>query len=118
MNRLKMIAYIILTLVLLFVVVVIPIYNGFVKTEEVTVTVTSTDRTKDKWMVLGIDENGAPVALENTDSLFRFKFGSSDLQAGIQVGKTYTFRVAGIRNTLFSMYPNILSVVSTSDTPE
>lgn len=110
MHRFKIIAYSILTLLLLFVVVLLPVYNGFVKTEEITVTVTSTDRTKDKWMVLGINEEGEPVALENTDNLFRLKFNSSDLQAGIQVGKTYTFRIAGIRNSLFSLYPNVLSV--------
>lgn len=110
MKNFKTIFYMLCAAILFLVVVVVPVYNGFIKVEEVTITVTSTDRTKDKWMVLGINEEGEPVALENTDNLFRLKFNSSDLQAGIQVGKTYTFRIAGIRNSLFSLYPNVLSV--------
>lgn len=77
---------------------------------EVTITVTSTDRVGNRWMVLGVDKQGNPVSLKNKDSFFRHKTNSSDLQAGIRVGKTYTFRIVGIRNSLFSLYPNILSV--------
>ena len=115
MKNIKTIFYILLTAIVLFVVVVAPVYNGFVKAEEVTITVTSTERAKDKWLVLGIDEEGEPVSLENTDSFIRLKFNSSDLQAGILVGETYTFRIAGIRNPFFSMYPNILSVTPAAD---
>ena len=110
--------YVAIAVVLLLAVVIYPIWNRFVSQGEVTMTVTSTDRVKDKWMVLGVNADGESVALENSDSLTHLKFNSSDLQAGIQVGKTYTFRTAGIRNPLFSMYPNILSVVPTSDTTE
>lgn len=118
MKNFKIIFCMLCTAVTLLFVVIIPVYNGFIKAEEVTITVTSTDRAKDKWMVLGVDGEGEPVALENTDNLFRLKFNSSDLQAGIQVGKTYTFRIAGIRNSLFSLYPNILSVTPAVQNPE
>jgi hypothetical protein len=45
---------------------------------------------------------------ENTDSLLRGKFNSSDVQGKLQRGCTYDFEVYGFRNHFFSVYRNIV----------
>lgn len=47
---------------------------------------------------------------ENTDSLLRGKFNSSDVYGRIQKGQQYDFTVQGFRQPIFSMYPNIIEV--------
>lgn len=47
---------------------------------------------------------------ENTDSLLRGKFDSSDVYGRIQKGQRYDFTVQGFRQPIFSMYPNIIEV--------
>lgn len=78
------------------------------------ITVVSTDRVMSgkgsKWLVLGTDENGNSVCLQNTDILVRRKFNSSDIQATIEVGKTYEAVVVGYRFPIISWYKNILSI--------
>lgn len=77
-------------------------------------TVTSVDRVMSvdysKWLVLGTDESGNAVVLENTDNWLRWKFNCSDLQATIQPGKTYRCEVIGYRVHFLSWYENILEV--------
>ncbi len=46
--------------------------------------------------------------LQNSDTILRGKFNSSDVYAAIKVGKSYDFTTVGFRVPLFSMYPNIL----------
>lgn len=46
---------------------------------------------------------------ENTDSLLRWKFNSSDLYGKIKVGQTCSFVVNGWRIPILSMYRNTLS---------
>lgn len=83
-------------------------------THDVTITVTSTDRVlsreKSKWLILGIDEHGDAIVLENTDNLLRLKFNSSDIQATVEVGKTYKAEVVGIRFRPFSWYENVIEM--------
>lgn len=85
------------------------------------ITVTSTDRVfsakGSKWIVLGTDENGNPIALQNTDILVRLKFNSSDLQASIEAGKTYEAVVVGYRVPFLSWYKNIISIKEIYDNP-
>lgn len=45
---------------------------------------------------------------ENVDARLHGKTDSSDLQAWLTVGHTYTCPVYGVRNTLASSYPNLL----------
>jgi len=47
---------------------------------------------------------------ENTDSLLRGKFDSSDVYGRIQKGQQYDFTAQGFRQPVFSMYPNIIEV--------
>lgn len=46
---------------------------------------------------------------ENTDSWMFVKFSSSDLQNKLEVGETYTVKVAGWRVPFLSMYRNIIA---------
>ena len=81
---------------------------------DVVVTVTDKDRIVDfdtkesKYLIMGKDEEGNPVVYENTDNFIIGKFTSSNFQAGIEIGKTYTFTVVGIRVPYLSMYENII----------
>lgn len=45
---------------------------------------------------------------ENTDSLFKFKFNSSDMHNELQPGKTYKATIVGPRIRFLSMYPNVI----------
>lgn len=45
---------------------------------------------------------------ENTDSMLRGKWRSSDLQGKLHAGCTYDFNVYGFRNGPFSVYRNIV----------
>lgn len=61
-----------------------------------------------KYLVYTKDKNGETSVFEIEDSLWRFRWDSSDDYANIEVDKTYDFTVCGYRIHLFSMYPNIL----------
>lgn len=64
---------------------------------------------KDKYLIFITDESGDSVSLEVTDSLLRWRFNSSDVYAGIEVGKRYSFEIGGSRIPILSWYPNIYS---------
>ena len=49
-------------------------------------------------------------ALKNTNSLWYWKWRSTELQAKIQVGKKYSSEIYGWRIGAFNVYPNIISV--------
>lgn len=78
---------------------------------EVTMTVTDKNVKNNgesgKYLVYCKDDKDNIAVLEITDALFAGRFGSSDVYAGIEVGKTYKFDVGGSRNRLLSWYPNI-----------
>lgn len=52
--------------------------------------------------------------LENTDSLWYWKWNSSDFYNKIEVGKTYKFTVYGWRVPFMSWYRNIVEVEQTN----
>ena len=60
-----------------------------------------------KYLIYGQEDNNTLV-LENTDSLFRGKFNSSDIYAELEIGKTYEFTVVGYRIPILSYYENII----------
>ena len=55
------------------------------------------------------------IVIENTDSLLRGKFNSSDIYAKIEVGKTYEFTVVGHRIPILSNYENIIDFKEVSE---
>ena len=52
----------------------------------------------------------ADRVLENTDSLWYWKFDSSDFYKDIDKGKEYNFTVYGWRVPFLSMYQNIIEI--------
>lgn len=53
-------------------------------------------------------EKGA--VYKNDDSISFWKFNSSDIYGQLEIGKTYTAKVAGWRVRFLSMYENIISL--------
>lgn len=67
---------------------------------------------KDKWVKRSEGDDKYLVSCDNdvyqiTDNLFYGKFNSSDIYAGLQVGKKYRLQVSGFRFGLTSSYKNI-----------
>ena len=78
-------------------------------TDKERIVETRDNKTTSKYLIMGKDENDNPVVYENTDSILRMKFNSSDYQANIEVGDTYKFTVIGYRIPFMSIYENIIS---------
>lgn len=78
-----------------------------------TVTITDKDRVynedSSKYLIFGEDsETGETRVFENTDTLIKGKFNSSDFYGNLKVGETYKITVVGYRIPLFSWYENII----------
>ena len=77
------------------------------------ITVTDKERVNtssySKYLIMGEDENGETLVLENTDNTIRFKFNSSDIYAALKEGETYEVTVVGFRVPYMSWYENIIS---------
>lgn len=67
------------------------------------------DRVRQKYLVSCTDVNNEreQMVFEITDSLFAFRWNSSDVYASIDVGKVYKMEVGGGRTPIMSWYPNI-----------
>lgn len=111
---------IIVTLSCLIIVVLSALYpvEKTLHRREITATVTektikyytsrdNTGKGKSTYLIFAKDEAGEVQVFEVTDSLFAWRFNSSDVYAGIEIGKTYIFNVGGYRLPLLSWYPNI-----------
>lgn len=82
-----------------------------------TVTITDKERThsgSEKYLVFGEDFDGNVIVFENSDSLLRGKWDSSNLQGELKIGSTYEITVVGYRVPLFSWYENIISIKEVS----
>lgn len=83
-----------------------------------TVTITDKDRVTfktdgevySKYLVFGDLDNGDNIVFENTDSLVRLKFNSSDMQGRLKIGQRYKITVIGVRVPFYSRYQNIIKV--------
>ena len=103
---------IIVAIVVVLIMVGISIYLSFNDTEYVA-TITKTERIEtdgeSKYLIYCKLENGEIRVFENTDTILRGKFNSSDIYADLQIGKTYKFTVIGLRIKFLSVYQNIIS---------
>lgn len=82
-----------------------------------TVTITDKERThsgSEKYLVFTEDSDGNVMVFENSDSLLRWKWDSSNLQGELKIGNTYEVTVVGYRVPLFSWYENIISIKEVS----
>lgn len=82
-----------------------------------TVTITDKERvttrvaegqTDSKYLIYGEDEDGKTYVFEDTDTLFRGKFNSSDVYGALKEGETYELTVIGFRVHIFNWYENII----------
>jgi hypothetical protein len=64
---------------------------------------------KDTFFVVIQKNDGEKEVFENSDSLFQWKWNSSDFQQELEIGKTYTFKVYGYRVPFLSWFRNIYS---------
>lgn len=108
-----------ITLVIIAVivaVVVVPVMN-FTNDHQYTITITDKERVaiqsdKDnissKYLIYGEDENGKTYVFEDTDTLFRGKFNSSDVYGALKEGETYELTVIGFRVHILNWYENIV----------
>ncbi len=64
---------------------------------------------KDTFFVVIQKNDGEKEIFENSDSLFQWKWNSSDFQQELEIGKTYTFKVYGYRVPFLSWFRNIYS---------
>ena len=106
-----------LTAILLVVIAVIavPVVN-FTNDHKYTITITDKERVtaqsaKDnisKYLIYGEDENGKTYVFEDTDTLFRWKFNSSDVYGALKEGETYELTVIGFRVHILNWYENIV----------
>lgn len=107
-----------LTAIALVVIAVIAIpVISFSNDHVYTVTITDKERvttqvaegqTDSKYLIYGEDENGKTYVFEDTDTLFRWKFNSSDVFGALKEGETYELTVIGFRVHIFNWYENII----------
>lgn len=109
MNTFKTIILLVFSLMLLSSIT-LGVAGLFVKddyTFTVTEKVVKNSKEHSKYLIFGEDKDGHIKVVQNTDSLFKGKFNSSDIYADIKVGKTYHFDVYGFRIPFLSKYENI-----------
>lgn len=70
--------------------------------------ITSRDNTDSKYLIF--TDKGV---YQNTDTIWYFKFNSSDVYGELKAGETYDAHVYGFRVPFFSWYKNIISVEPT-----
>ncbi len=97
-------------------VITVPVIS-FTNDHAYTVTITDKERvitqvykgqTDSKYLIYGEDKNGKTYVFEDTDTLFRGKFNSSDVYGALKEGETYELTVIGFRVHLFNWYENII----------
>ena len=75
-------------------------------------TVTDKERViqhrRSKYLIFTELEDNSVRVFQNTDSWLEWKFGSSDMYAGIKKGKMYDFKTYGWRVPFLSWYENII----------
>lgn len=97
-------------------VITVPVIN-FSNDHKYTVTITDKERvttqvaegqTDSKYLIYGEDKNGKTYVFEDTDTLFRWKFNSSDVYGTLKEGETYELTVIGFRVHILNWYENII----------
>lgn len=100
-------------ILLILLALLAPAVNKVINEREIVVTVMDTgiknSMKKSRYLVYCKDteNNNETIVLEITDSIFKFRFDSSDMYPNIEPGHTYRFTVCGNRVHILSWYPNI-----------
>lgn len=83
-------------------------YTVTITDKECVTTQVSEGQNDSKYLIYGEDENGKTYVFENTDTLFRGKFNSSDVYGALKEGETYELTVIGFRVHILNWYENII----------
>lgn len=99
---------IIICLFLFFLALAIQPCVKYGTAETITITVNNTERIEQsKYLVFTDDET-----FQNVDTIWYFKWNSSDVQGKLKPNQTYKVKVYGWRIPFFSSYRNIVHVES------
>ena len=95
-------------LIALITMISFNMYYCYGTTESVVVTVTSKERihNEDESIYLIYTDEGV---FKNTDSIYYFKFNSSDIYGELKEGESYRLNVYGFRIPFLSKYKNIIN---------
>jgi len=107
---LSLIAGILIILFLLANVITIPLIQN---QNVVTNTYLITDKEfvgRSNYLIFVKNEYGKPFVFENTDSPYRGKYISDELNAILEIGKEYNLTTVGYEIPVLSKYPNIIGV--------
>lgn len=116
MSNRSLLGYLTAIALVVIAVIAVPVINS---SNDHTYTVTITDKervttqvaegqTDSKYLIYGEDENGKTYVFEDTDTLFRGKFNSSDVYGALKEGETYELTVIGFRIHILNWYENII----------
>lgn len=116
----KRINLVTIMIILIFIVAILLSIGTSFNDHTYTITVTDKERVNkeddSKYLVFADDINtGDSLVFENTDTMVRFKWNSSNLQSKLHIGKTYKVTVIGFRFPITDMYENILKVKEYED---
>nr|DAY54279.1 MAG TPA: Protein of unknown function (DUF1523) [Caudoviricetes sp.] len=116
MSNRSLLGYLTAIVLAVIAVITVPVIN-FSNDHKYTVTITDKERvttqvaegqTDSKYLIYGEDKNGKTYVFEDTDTLFRWKFNSSDVYGALKEGETYELTVIGFRVHIFNWYENII----------
>lgn len=116
MSNRSLLGYLTAIALVVIAVIAVPVIN-FSNDHTYTVTITDKERvttqvaegqTDSKYLIYGEDENGKTYVFEDTDTLFRGKFNSSDVYGALKEGETYELTVIGFRVHILNWYENII----------
>lgn len=103
----KIAIFVLIGLVIIAGIIGFFFYLSRAQHDVVDITVKSKERIAEandgKYLIFTKDE-----VYENTDSLFYWKFNSSDVYNKLEVGETYSCEVFNFRLEFLSMYKNII----------
>lgn len=111
-NAVKLIVYGVFFLIFIGIISV-DIAGQFVSndyTVKVTDKIVKHSKENSKYLIFTELKNGEIRVFQDTDSLVRGKFNSSDVYGEIKVGHEYKFNTYGLRIPFFSKYENIVNV--------
>lgn len=83
-------------------------YTVTITDKERVTTQSAKDNISSKYLIYGEDENGKTYVFEDTDTLFRWKFNSSDVYGALKEGETYKLTVIGFRVHILNWHENVI----------
>lgn len=108
--KIKVAAFLLLVIGFLYLFEYKPTTYTVTVTDKERVTQKSGDEYTSKYLIFCDGENGESLVFENTDTVFHFKFNSSNIYEQLKEGKQYEITVVGVRIPFLSTYQNIIKI--------